>query len=227
MNKTALSFENPITLVGGAEVSADNFAESIKFASNVVAADGGANTCLKYGVKPKAVIGDMDSIDENSKTQIGQDSIHCVSSQNDTDFEKSLNRINAPLILGLGFLGDRLDHQMAVQTALVKHYDKKVLLIGSHDLVFLTPPKFSINLKNECRVSIYPMGECSVGSKGLRWKTDDIVFSPVSTIGTSNCTTGDKVELYPSKPLVLTIIPRDFFIPTCLALLASKPWRAN
>ena len=36
---------------------------------------------------------------------------------------------------------------MAVQTALVKHYDKKVLLIGSHDLVFLTPPKFSINLK--------------------------------------------------------------------------------
>ena len=168
MNKKALSFENPITLVGGAEVSTDNFAESIKFASNVVAADGGANTCLKYGVKPKAVIGDMDSIDENSKTQIGQESIHFVSSQNDTDFEKSLNRINAPLILGLGFLGDRLDHQMAVQTALVKHYDKKVLLIGSHDLVFLTPPNFSINLKNECRVSIYPMGECSVGSTGLR-----------------------------------------------------------
>ena len=47
MDKTALSFENPITLVGGAEVSTDNFEESIKFASNVVAADGGANTCLK------------------------------------------------------------------------------------------------------------------------------------------------------------------------------------
>ena len=71
------------------------------------------------------------------------------------------------------------------------------------------------------------MGECFVGSTGLRWKTDDIVFSPVSTIGTSNCTIGDKIELYPSKPLVLTIIPRDFFIPACLALLASKPWRAN
>ena len=56
MNKKALSFENPITLVGGAEVSTDNFAESIKFASNVVAADGGANTCLKYGVKPLSLI---------------------------------------------------------------------------------------------------------------------------------------------------------------------------
>ena len=169
----------------------------------------------------------MDSIDETSKTQIGQDSIHFVSSQDDTDFEKSLNRINAPLILGLGFLGDRVDHQMAVQTALVKHYDKKVLLIGSHDLVFLTPPKFSINLKNECRVSIYPMGECSVGSTGLRWKTDEIIFSPLSTIGTSNCTIGSKIELHPSKPVVLTIIPRDFLIPACLALLASKPWHVN
>ena len=227
MNKTALSFDNPITLVGGAEVSADNFRESIQFTSNVVAADGGANTCLKYGVKPEAVIGDMDSIDEISKTQIGQDLIHFVSSQDDTDFEKSLKRISAPLILGLGFLGDRLDHQMAAQTALVKHYDKKVLLIGRHDLVFLTPPEFSITLKNKCRVSIYPMGECSIGSTGLRWKTDDIVFSPLSTIGTSNCTTEDKIELYPRKPLVLTIIPRDFLIPTCLALLASKPWPAN
>ena len=227
MKKTALSFENPITLVGGAEVSSDNFEESIKFAPNVIAADGGANTCLKYGVKPKAVIGDMDSIDETSKTQIGQDSIHFVSSQDDTDFEKSLNRINAPLILGLGFLGDRVDHQMAVQTALVKHYDKKVLLIGSHDLVFLTPPNFSINLKNKCRVSIYPMGECSVSSTGLRWRTDNIIFSPLGTIGTSNCTTGDKIELHPSRPIVLTIIPRDFLIPACAALLASKPWRAN
>ena len=227
MSRQALTFKDPITLVGSAYVSPENFKATTQFASNVVAADGGANICLQYGVKPKAVIGDLDSIEETSKAQIDEDSIHFVSSQDDTDFEKSLKRISAPLILGLGFLGDRLDHQMAVQTALVKHYDKKVLLIGSHDLVFLTPPKFAINLKNECRVSIYPMGECSVGSKGLRWKTDDVVFSPVSTIGTSNCTTGDKIELYPSKPLVLTIIPRDFFIPTCLALLASKPWRAN
>ena len=227
MDKTALSFENPITLVGGAEVSTDNFEESIKFASNVVAADGGANTCLKYGVKPQAVIGDMDSIDETSKTLIDQASIHFVSSQDDTDFEKSLKRINAPLILGVGFLGDRVDHQMAVQTALVKHYNKKILLVGSHDIVFLTPPEFSVTLENDCRVSLYPMSKCTVVSKGLKWKTEDIVLSPLNTIGTSNCTTEDKIELFPSEPLVLTIIPRDFLIPASLALLASKAWSSK
>lgn len=227
MSSQALTFKDPITLVGSAYVSPENFKATTQFASNVVAADGGANICLQYGVKPKAVIGDLDSIEETSKAQIDEDSIHFVSSQDDTDFEKSLKRINAPLILGVGFLGDRLDHQMAVQTALVKHYNKKILLIGSHDIVFLTPPEFSVTLKNDCRVSLYPMAKCTVVSKGLKWKTEDIVLSPLNTIGTSNCTTEDKIELFPSEPLVLTIIPRDFLIPASLALLASKAWSSK
>lgn len=69
MYNPTLLFDAPITLVGGAEVSAKNFSESIQFASTAIAADGGANTCLRYGVNPAAVIGDLDSIDEYSKTQ--------------------------------------------------------------------------------------------------------------------------------------------------------------
>ena len=91
MRMQALTFKDPITLVGGAYVSTENFKASTQFASNVVAADGGANTCLQYGVKPDAVIGDLDSIEETSKVQIEDDRIHFVSSQDDTDFEKSLN----------------------------------------------------------------------------------------------------------------------------------------
>jgi len=70
MSMQALTFKDPITLVGGAYVSTENFKASTQFASNVVAADGGANTCLQYGVKPTAVIGDLDSIEEKSKVQI-------------------------------------------------------------------------------------------------------------------------------------------------------------
>ena len=224
MCNPALLFDAPITLVGGAEVSAKNFRESMQFASTAVAADGGANTCLRYGINPAAVIGDLDSIDEYSKTQIKQDLIHFISDQDDTDFEKALKRIHAPLILGVGFLGDRADHQMAAQTALVKNFNKKVVLIGSHDLIFLTPPDFSLTLGNMCRISLYPMGECSIGSLGLKWNTEGIEFSPSSTIGTSNHTTRDKIELHPSKPLVLTIVPREFLAATCVALKSSKNW---
>jgi thiamine pyrophosphokinase len=113
---------------------------------------------------------------------------------------------------------------MAAQTALVKNFDKKVVLIGSHDLIFLTPPDFSLTLRNDCRVSLYPMGKCSIGSVGLKWKTEGIEFSPLTTIGTSNCTTGNKIELYPSDPVVLTIIPREFLAATCVALTSSKTW---
>ena len=114
MYNPALLFDAPITLVGGAEVSAKNFRESMQFASTAIAADGGANTCLRYGINPVAVIGDLDSIDEYSKTQIKQDLIHFISDQDDTDFEKALKRIHAPLILGVGFLGDRVDHQLSL-----------------------------------------------------------------------------------------------------------------
>ena len=90
MNTSVLLFDDPITLVGGAEVSVENFRESMRLTSNVIAADGGANTCLRYGVKPAAVIGDLDSIDEYSKFQIEQDLVHFISDQDDTDFEKAL-----------------------------------------------------------------------------------------------------------------------------------------
>ena len=104
MSRQALTFKDPITLVGSAYVSPENFKATTQFAANVVAADGGANICFQYGIKPKAVIGDLDSIEETSKAQIDEDSIHFVSSQDDTDFEKSLNRINAPLIIEWVFL---------------------------------------------------------------------------------------------------------------------------
>ena len=87
MSRQALTFKDPITLVGSAYVSPENFKATTQFASNVVAADGGANVCLQYGVKPKAVIGDLDSIEKTAKARIDEDSIHFVSSQDDTDFE--------------------------------------------------------------------------------------------------------------------------------------------
>ena len=69
------------------------------------------------------------------------------------------------------------------------------------------------------------MGVCSVGSVGLKLNTEGIEFSPSSTIGTSNHATRDKIELYPSKPLVLTIVPREFLAATCVALTSSETWR--
>ena len=47
--------------------------------------------------------------------------VHAVGEQETTDLEKCLYSVEAPLFLGVGFLGGRVDHQLAAMNALVKY----------------------------------------------------------------------------------------------------------
>ncbi|UYV37753.1 hypothetical protein N4R57_01135 [Rhodobacteraceae bacterium D3-12] len=78
---------------------------AIDHAPRIVAADGAAQEVLRHGFMPEAVIGDFDSLSEASKRRISQDRLHEISEQDSTDFEKCLSRIEAPLVLGVGFEG--------------------------------------------------------------------------------------------------------------------------
>ena len=53
----------PITLVGGANLKPALLHLALEFASHAVGADGGADALCKLGKDPLAVIGDMDSDD--------------------------------------------------------------------------------------------------------------------------------------------------------------------
>jgi len=87
-------------------------------------------------VTPDAIIGDMDSIRSDIDESVTTVSI---AEQNSTDLEKALRSIDAPLLLGIGFLGGRLDHTLAAMHALVAAADRKVILIGAEDVVFAAP----------------------------------------------------------------------------------------
>ena len=78
----------------------------------VFAADGGVHTALANHLQPRAVIGDMDSIGALDQLNPTIKLIHQIG-QDDTDFEKCLKLIHAPLIIGFGFLGARTDHTLA------------------------------------------------------------------------------------------------------------------
>ena len=78
--------------------------------------------------------------------------------QDSTDLEKCLYSVEAPLFIGLGFLGGRIDHHLAAMSALVKFPGKPVVLIGGEDLCFLCPRELELELPAGTRVSLYPMG---------------------------------------------------------------------
>jgi thiamine pyrophosphokinase len=132
-----------------------------------------------------------------------------VPEQETTDFDKCLRSIAAPLILAVGFHGARLDHGLAALNALVRHGDRKAVLIGPSDLAFHLTTEVRLRLRAGDRVSLFPLAQLQCDSEGLVWPTQGLNFAPDGRVGTSNAASGGTVSLRPSGPGLLVILPRN------------------
>lgn len=210
MNSKIVHSLSPVLLVGGGDCPKVALTNALTLPHLVVAADGGAARVLGLGRMPDSVIGDMDSLDPALQAQLAPGVLHHISEQNSTDFDKCLRNIDAPLILAHGFLGARVDHQLAAFTVLVRRPEQRCILVGAHDIVMIAPPRLALSLPTGTRFSLFPMGPVSGQSQGLRWPIDGIGFEPNGRIGTSNEVSGP-VELTFDTPQMLLILP-----PECL-----------
>src|SRR6056297_186189 len=211
---------DPITLIGGAGLSDRLLDRALGLADRVVAADSGADRALAHGVTPRAVIGDFDSIAARARAALPEAILHHMPDQNSTDFDKCLRSIAAPLILGVGFCGDRLDHQLAACNALVRYPAQRCVLLGEVDLMFLCPPAIHLPLDPGCRVSLFPMGAVEGASDGLQWPIRGLNFAPDGQIGTSNRTTGP-LSLSVTAPKMLVTLPAHTLETVARALAES------
>ena len=155
-----MNFNAPVLLVGNGPTDVEAVALAHPHCRAVVAADGGLRAALAHGLHPEAVIGDMDSCPTGVR-QMSDIKITEISAQDTTDFEKCLGTINAPLIIGLGFLGGRLDHELAALNALAQT-PQNVVLVGDTDLVFRLPAFTRLSLPIGTRISTFPMGKVEI-----------------------------------------------------------------
>ncbi len=172
-------------------------------------------------MSPQAVVGDLDSLDPETRARLPEACIHEIAEQNSTDFDKALRSIAAPLILALGFTGQRLDHELAVYNALVRHADRRAIVVGSDDICFHAPAEMVLDVKARTRVSLFPMAEVTGHSEGLRWPIEGLRFAPGGRVGTSNQALGGPVRLRFDCPGMLVILPRAQLKPAIDALLAG------
>ena len=188
-----LNSVDPVILVGAAPVQIGSALEALPKLWPVIAADGGADVLLKIGRRPDLVIGDMDSAgplpDDLPKLPL--------AGQDDTDFEKCLSRIHAPLIVGLGFLEGRLDHTLAAMHALTAlSHDRPVMLVGDTDLVLRLRGDIAFEAEPRDRVSVWPLGvQAFHSSTGLKWPLDGLQMAPGRLIGTSNLAISCTVQI--------------------------------
>lgn len=213
--------KRPITLVGGADVTKATLNRARALAPVVVAADGGADVALINHAVPQAVIGDFDSLSDWARGQLPSSALHPIPDQDSTDFDKCLRNIQTPLVIGVGFSGARLDHQLAAYNTLVRHPHRRCILLGTEELVFLAPPELRLDLPKGCEVSLFPFGAVEGVSDGLKYPIGGLNFAPDGRVGTSNHATGP-VSLSVTAPKMLVILPQIMLEIAAEALLHAR-----
>ncbi len=191
--------------------------------STIYCADGGSNSAKKLGIIPDYIIGDFDSITEETKLffQNKSELIH-IKSQNDTDVEKCIkhavkNGIQEAILTGV--TGDRLDHTLCNMSIVIKYFyqikikiaAEKSLLIPKTDLCkFITIPGEQVSLFGFNK-------RTKIISKGLKYKLDNIPLPFGEKESTSNVATDISVILLIKGGIIFiirdleTIIKHDIF----------------
>ena len=206
MNDPIVLSREPVLLVGGAHGDNAQLLSLLDEARTVVAADSGADWLRAVGRVPDALIGDLDSVSDATRSSLPAEAVHLISEQDSTDFDKAIRSISAPLILGIGFLGGQVDHLLAAMTVMARYPDRAIVLVGEQDVVAHLPPRIDLPLEAGTRVSLYPMRPVQGKSTGLHWPIDGLELSPGGRVGTSNRADGP-ITLTVQSPGLLIILP--------------------
>ncbi|RKE94455.1 thiamine diphosphokinase [Sulfitobacter guttiformis] len=209
MSKTILSSSGPVTLLGGGHASAQDLTDALTIAGTLVAVDGGLVTALGAGIIPDAVVGDMDSAPPEALARVPPDRQHRVSEQQSTDFDKALRSVDAPVVIGAGFCGGRVDHQLAAFHTLLVRADRPCILLAEKEVILIAPPVLSLNTVAGDVVSLFPLLAVQGCSRGLEWPIDGLSFDPARLVGTSNRANGP-IHIEIERAGMLLIVPRGY-----------------
>ncbi len=184
---TILTFDGLLVIVGGGAVDPDLMRDLYLAGAHLVGADGGADAIVAAGLKPEAIIGDFDSL-ENPDGWLGRTRLIRVPEQETTDFEKALYCTRAPVTIALGMTGRRFDHTLAALDAVTRHgKDRVIILVDEADLAMALSGPFSFEVDPHERVSVHPLLPIRFKrSVGLRYLLDGIRLAAGERTGTSN-----------------------------------------
>lgn len=184
--------------------------------STIICADGGANSAKKLNIIPDYIIGDFDSITEETRKYFsGKSKYIQYNRQNDTDVEKCLKyavKNNFEEVVLLGVTGDRLDHTICNLGIVIKFFYKIKIYLAAESS-FLTASKETIkfdSLKGET-ISIYAFDKnTTITSYGLKYKLNKAKLPFGVRESTSNVSTSNKVMLTIRNGIVFIIRDLNF-----------------
>lgn len=168
-------------------------------ADPLLAADSGANHLGRIGLRPAAVIGDLDSISPRTRAWLGEDRVIHRPDQDRTDLDKALeyafDEIGVTHLTVLAALGGRTDHDVENLGLLARR-------AMAERLVYETSGETLLAVAGEAPLTARP-GEMwsfwtfdpsvRVTLEGVRWPVVDVALDVGSRPSISNEAVSDRV----------------------------------
>lgn len=166
--------------------------------TRVIAADGGTKHCVRLGITPDIVIGDLDSIGSDTLSKMetaGVDVIRHPMKKDETDLELAINYAveqGVKEIVLYGLLGGRWDMSFAnvMLLASPRYATIEFKVVNGSLSIFILRGGQSITISGNPGdlVSVLPIGGDAEGVcyKGLEWSLDHGRFLSGSPLGMSN-----------------------------------------
>ncbi len=186
----------------------------------VICADGGGEAAHAWGLNPRLLIGDMDSISPATLAELsarpGLEVRRLSVEKDETDLEMALYaavEMGADEITIVGGLGGRLDHTLGnlylLAAPRLLSAGAKMCLLGEHEEVFLLQGGNQLSIEGQGGelLSLIPLAGDAQGvrTQNLYYplKGETLFFGP--TRGVSNVFTASPAEISLEKGLLLAI----------------------
>jgi thiamine pyrophosphokinase len=181
----------------------------------IIAADGGANHLMKMGILPEIVIGDLDSVDEDTLFELTSAEVRIEQYSEDkdeTDIELALSyaiELRPTSILIIGALGGRLDQTLANLSILTDPTlpGIDIRLDDGVEEAFFCRKQAEVRGRSGDIVSLIPWHGPVEGvtTEGLRWPLYSEMLYPDKSRGVSNAMLKDGASIRIQLGLLLIV----------------------
>ncbi len=199
-------------LITGGEIPEYKYVKHLMNADYICVADSGFDWAIDNGVDFDIVVGDMDSIQNNSELDLltKDKVIRLPKDKDDTDTVfalKYLKKKNASKIVLIGGGGGRLDHLLGI-ISLFKTDLAPDVWITNREIIYCFSGHFSLNEYKGYNLSVYPLDKvvCSINSNGLKWDLSSVDWT-YRSVGISNHVELDDAWIDSGDNKIFVIIP--------------------
>ena len=191
----------------------------------LIAADGGANHLLRMGILPEIVIGDLDSIGEDTLFELTSADVEIKQYSEDkdeTDLELALRyavELRPSIVLIVGALGGRLDQTLANLSILTDptlpgidiRMDDGVEEVFFCRAVASKGGQAEVQGRSGDVVSLVPWNALveGVATEGLQWPLYSETLFPSKSRGISNVMLGNTASVHIQTGLLLIVHRRQ------------------